>query len=63
MKAIRDKIKKLRYPYYVYREIMKKKEVMNNGHQMSPLMVLVGSFLMQSEIARHKPRSRSWRPC
>ena len=26
MKAIRDKIKKLRYPYYVYREIMKKKE-------------------------------------
>ena len=36
---------------------MKKKEVKNNGHLMSPLVVLVGSFLMQSETAKHKLRS------
>ena len=35
---------------------LKKKEV-NIGHQMSPLMVLVGSFLMQSENAIQKRRS------
>jgi hypothetical protein len=34
-------------------EIVKKKEVMN-GHQLSLLMILVGSFLMQIETAKKK---------
>ena len=34
-------------------KIMKKKRL-KNGHQMSPLMILVGSFLMQRENAKHE---------
>src|SRR4051812_34527438 len=35
----------------------------NNGNRMRPLMVLVESYLMQSETVKQEKRRRSWRPC
>jgi hypothetical protein len=39
-----------------------KKEV-TNGHQLSPLMILVGSFLMRSETVKQKRRGCSSSRC